>query len=73
MALVAEQPSAHSGSVNSVGFSPDGTRIVSDSFDYSVKVWGGLRLLTLCCRAKPVRGPDACRRSRCGPAPHEGL
>ena len=50
MALVAEQPSAHSDIVYSVGFSPDGTRIVSGSDDFSVKVWGGRRLLALCCR-----------------------
>ena len=49
MALVAEQPSAHSSYVYSVGFSPDGTRIVSGSGDYSVKVWGGRRVLALCC------------------------
>eukprot|EP00966_Prymnesium_polylepis_P331375 7386936-Prymnesium_polylepis.1 len=54
MALVAEQPSAHSDVVNSVGFSPDGTRIVSGSHDSSVKVWGGCRLLVLCCRALDV-------------------
>eukprot|EP00966_Prymnesium_polylepis_P021617 496926-Prymnesium_polylepis.3 len=50
MALVAEQPSAHSGYVYSVAFSPDGTRILSGSGDSSVKVWGGRRPLALCCR-----------------------
>ena len=54
MALVAEQPSAHSGYVLSVGFSPDGTRIVSGSGDRSVKVWGVFRLLALCCRVLAV-------------------
>ena len=54
MALVVEQPSAHSDYVNSVGFSPDGTRIVSGSYDSSVKVWGGRRLLALCCRVLVV-------------------
>ena len=54
MALVAAQPSAHSGTVNSVGFSPDGTRIVSASSDSSAKVWGGPRLLALCCRVLVV-------------------
>eukprot|EP00966_Prymnesium_polylepis_P115871 2678640-Prymnesium_polylepis.1 len=39
-ALVAEQTSAHSGKVCSVGLSPDGTRIVSGSDDASVKVCG---------------------------------
>ena len=54
MALVLEQPSAHSSDVYSVGFSPDGTRIVSGSTDRSVKVWGGCRLLSLCCRVHNV-------------------
>ena len=54
MALVAEQPSAHSGFVYSVGFSPDGTRIVSGSQDSSVKVWGERRLHAACCRVLAV-------------------
>eukprot|EP00966_Prymnesium_polylepis_P031074 722793-Prymnesium_polylepis.1 len=41
LALVAELTSAHSGFVNSVAFSPDGTRIVSGSRDTSIKLWGG--------------------------------
>eukprot|EP00966_Prymnesium_polylepis_P017596 405246-Prymnesium_polylepis.1 len=55
---VAVQPNAHGqgDDVESVGFSPDGTRIVScsgdtslpDSGDYGVKVWGGRRSLALC-------------------------
>jgi WD40 repeat protein len=47
LALVAEKASAHSfpGSVNSVGFSPDGTRIVSGGSDRSIKLWGGPALL----------------------------
>ena len=48
LTLVAEQTNAHGGwHVRSVGFSPDGTRIVSGSDDYSVKVWGGRRPLAL--------------------------
>eukprot|EP00966_Prymnesium_polylepis_P232846 5385382-Prymnesium_polylepis.3 len=41
LALVAEKPAAHSDRVYSVGFSPDGTRIVSGSQDMSIKLWGG--------------------------------
>eukprot|EP00966_Prymnesium_polylepis_P234733 5429588-Prymnesium_polylepis.1 len=48
LALVAEQLSAYSSPVYSVGFSPDGTRIVSGSDDKSVKVWGGRASLALC-------------------------
>eukprot|EP00966_Prymnesium_polylepis_P190751 4420895-Prymnesium_polylepis.1 len=69
MALVAEQPSAHIGIGTgigkgigngidiigtSVGFSPDGTRIVSGSDDSSVKVWGRRRSFALCCRVLVV-------------------
>ena len=44
MELKAEKQSAHSGYVNSVAFSPDGTTIVSGSEDGTIKVWdaGGL-------------------------------
>ena len=45
LALVVEQPSAHSNSVLSVGFSPDGTRIVSGSRDNSVHVWNWMATL----------------------------
>ena len=59
MVLVAEQQSAHSGWVNSVGFSSDGTRIVSGSAGLSgdpgsVKVWGECRSLALCYRMLAV-------------------
>ena len=37
--LKAEKQSAHSGDVNSVAFSPDGTTIVSGSEDKTIKVW----------------------------------
>ena len=35
----AEKSSAHSGNVTSVAFSPDGTKIVSGSWDKTIKVW----------------------------------
>ena len=38
--LKAESRLAHSGFVNSVAFSPDGTTIVSGSEDKTIKVWG---------------------------------
>jgi len=37
--LKAEKQSAHSGRVNSVAFSPDGSTIVSGSNDKTIKVW----------------------------------
>ena len=37
--LKAEKQSAHSGTVSSVAFSPDGTTIVSGSYDQTIKVW----------------------------------
>jgi len=39
LALVEEQTSVHTKAVQSVGFSPDGTRIVSGSDDLSINVW----------------------------------
>ena len=37
--LVSEKMDAHSGDINSVAFSPDGTKIVSGSDDETIKVW----------------------------------
>ena len=54
LALVAEQTIAHDDFVRSVGFSPDGTRIVSGSDDFRVKVWGARRLLAQCYRVLVV-------------------
>jgi WD40 repeat protein len=36
---LSEKTNAHSGVVTSVAFSPDGTKIVSGSFDQTIKVW----------------------------------
>ena len=47
MELKAEKQSAHSGSVRSVAFSPDGAAIVSGSNDETIKVWdAGVLALT---------------------------
>ena len=37
--LKAEKQSAHTWSVDSVAFSPDGATIVSGSWDQTIKVW----------------------------------
>ena len=37
--LKAEKQSAHSNPITSVGFNNDGTKIVSGSFDQTIKVW----------------------------------
>jgi WD40 repeat protein len=37
--MLSEKTNAHSGWVMSVAFSPDGTQIVSGSFDKTIKVW----------------------------------
>ena len=37
--LKAEKQSAHSNLITSVGFNNDGTKIVSGSFDKTIKVW----------------------------------
>jgi WD40 repeat protein len=43
--LLSEKTNAHSSPVNSVAFSPDGTKIVSGSADGTISVWdsGALR------------------------------
>ena len=37
--LKAEKQSAHGDRITSVGFNNDGTKIVSGSFDQTIKVW----------------------------------
>ena len=37
--LLSEKTNAHSGLIWSVAFSPDGTKIVSGSYDMTIKVW----------------------------------
>ena len=39
MGLLSEKTEAHSDCINSVAFSPDGTKIVSGSADKTIKVW----------------------------------
>ena len=39
MELLSEKTNAHSHVVTSVAFSPDGTKIVSGSYDKTIKVW----------------------------------
>ena len=37
--MLSEKMNAHSGIIMSVAFSPDGTKIVSGSWDKTIKVW----------------------------------
>ena len=39
MELLSQKTEAHSDCINSVAFSPDGTKIVSGSADKTIKVW----------------------------------
>ena len=39
MELLSEKTDAHSSTIWSVAFSPDGTKIVSGSYDKTIKVW----------------------------------
>ena len=39
MELLSEKKRAHSNVITSVVFSPDGTKIVSGSFDKTIKIW----------------------------------
>ena len=36
---MSEKTDAHSNSIMTVAFSPDGTKIVSGSYDKTIKVW----------------------------------
>ena len=45
MVLLSEKTEAHSGTIWSVAFSPDGTKIVSGSDDQTIKVWDSGALL----------------------------
>ena len=74
LALVAEQPSAHTDVVYSVSFSPDGMRIVSGSRDNGIKLWGVWRSPALCLHVllvgdggggQQLRGMCAVARRRC--------
>ena len=42
---LSEKTNAHSDSIRSVAFSPDGTKIVSGSDDGTIKVWDSGALL----------------------------
>ncbi len=37
--MLSEKTNAHSNTIISVAFSPDGTKILSGSFDKTIKVW----------------------------------
>jgi WD40 repeat protein len=37
--MLSEKTNAHSSQITSVAFSPDGTKIVSGSYDGTIKVW----------------------------------
>jgi WD40 repeat protein len=39
LGLLSEKTNAHSNAISSVAFSPDGTKIVSGSYDKTIKVW----------------------------------
>ena len=39
LGLLSEKTNAHGDFINSVAFSPDGTKIVSGSGDKTIKVW----------------------------------
>ena len=51
----------HSGRINDVGFSPDGTRIVSCSRDGTVRVWDGIGGQQLTVLPDPGPHPFFCR------------
>jgi WD40 repeat protein len=56
--LVSEKTDAHSGTVYSVAFSPDGTKIVSGSYDETIKVWDSGAL-------SPQNRPSSAKSNAC--------
>ena len=63
LAFVAEMPNAHSNRIDSVAFSPDGTKIVSASYDGSIKLWGVLpctHASCTCCVVLWIGGEESC-------------
>ena len=58
MELLSEKKDAHSKLITSVVFSPDGTKIVSGSYDQTIKVWDfGAREPS---KRPALAKPDAC-------------
>jgi WD40 repeat protein len=56
--LVSEETNAHSGTITSVACSPDGTKIVTGSYDKMIKVWdSGVPELS---KSSPLTKTDAC-------------
>ena len=53
--LLSEKTDAHSNGIVSVAFSPDGTKIVSASYDQTIKVWDSGALLA---SKSPLLGPN---------------
>jgi len=57
LGLLSEKTNAHSDTIWSVAFSPDGTKIVSGSRDKTIKVWDSGALLP---SKLPLLGPNSC-------------
>ena len=58
MELLSKKTNAHSSVITSVAFSPDGTKIVSGSYDQTIKVWD-FGALEPCSRPSLAK-TDAC-------------
>ena len=65
MELLSEKTDAHSQPITSVVFSPDGTKIVSGSYDKTIKVWDIVNWSRKVQRSLDVqRGHPHCKKSQ---------
>ncbi len=60
LGLLSEKTNAHSDTIRSVAFSPDGTKIVSGSDDETIKVWDSSACAEPSNRASLAK-TDSCR------------
>jgi WD40 repeat protein len=69
--MLSEKTNAHSDTIMSVAFSPDGTKIVWGSFDGTIKVWDSGALRPQVAPSWPKLTPVSLSGSQAGDAERE--